>query len=126
MEQDEETKKKKEEEEKKEGREEKKEEKKEEKQEGKKPEEPKLLEEPIRVKDIIFMYILSLEGKAWAYMDLVAHPETQRHKKDTGEAKLAIDTVDALYKLVEGKLSPEEKTDIQVRLTNLRLNFVKK
>lgn len=126
MEQNEETKKKKEEEEKKEGREEKNEEKNEEKQEGKKPEEPKLLEEPIRVKDIIFMYILSLEGKAWAYMDLVAHPETQSHKKDTGEAKLAIDTVDALYKLVEGKLSPEEKTDIQVRLTNLRLNFVKK
>ena len=71
------------------------------------------------------MYILSLEGKAWAYLDLVVHPETQKHKKDLSEAKLAIDTIDALYKIIENQLSPEEKKDIQVRLTNLRLNFVK-
>ena len=94
--------------------------------EEKKAEEPKLLEEPIMVKELILMTILSLEGKAWAYLDLVAHPETQKHKKDINEAKLAIDTIDALYKITEGQLNAEEKKDIQVRLTNLRLNFVKK
>jgi hypothetical protein len=97
------------------------------KQQGEKKEEKvPLLEEPIRVKDLIHMTIYSLEGKAWAYLDLVVHPETQKHKKDTDEARLAIDTIDALYKRIEDQLTPEEKKDIQVRLTNLRLNFSKK
>ncbi len=88
-------------------------------------EEPKLLDEPVRIKDIALMTILSLESKAWAYLDLVAHPETQKHKKDQGEARMAIDAIDALYKTIEADLDPSEKKDIQVRLTNLRLNFAK-
>ncbi len=95
------------------------------KEEEKKEERLQLLEEPIKVSDIIYLNILSLEGKAWAYMDLVVHPETQKHKKDIEEAKLAIDTIDILYKTVEQQLSPEQKKDIQTRLTNLRLNFAK-
>ena len=88
-------------------------------------EEPKLLDEPISVKDIVYMTILSLESKAWAYLDMVVHPETQKHKKDTIEAKSAIDAIDALYKTIEGNLDASERKDIQVRLTNLRLNFAK-
>jgi len=88
-------------------------------------EEPPLLEEPIRVKDIVYMTILSLENKAWAYLDMVAHPETQKHKKDAHEARVAIDAIDALFKSIETDLDPSEKKDIQVRLTNLRLNFAK-
>jgi hypothetical protein len=92
----------------------------------KEPEEKaRLLDEPIKVKDIVYMTILSLESKAWAYLDLVAHPETQKHQKDPNEAKAAIDAIDALYKTIEAQLDPAEKKDIQVRLTNLRLNFVK-
>jgi len=89
-------------------------------------EESKLLDEPITVKDIILMYLYSLEGKAWAYMGLTSHPETQKPKKDPAEAKLAIDTIEALFKIIEGKISPEEKKELQVHLTNLRLNFVGK
>jgi hypothetical protein len=88
-------------------------------------EAPKLLDEPIKVKDIVYMTILSLESKAWAYLDLVAHPETQQHKKDPDEAKTAIDAIDALFKIIEADLDANEKKDIQVRLTNLRLNFAK-
>jgi hypothetical protein len=84
-----------------------------------------LLDEPIPIKDIVHMTILSLESKAWAYLDLVVHPETQKHQKDLKEAKVAIDAIDALYKVLESYLDPEEKKDIQMRLTNLRLNFAK-
>ena len=99
----------------------------EEKEEEKtKPEEPRFLEEPIKVKDLILINMLSFETKAWAYMDLVVHPETQKHKKDINEARLAIDTIESLYKIVEVQLDEREKKDIQVRLTNLHLNFVKK
>ncbi|RKX70902.1 DUF1844 domain-containing protein [candidate division WOR-3 bacterium] len=86
------------------------------------PEEKK---EPIRVKDLLLMTIYSLEGKAWAYLGLISHPETKEPKKDTGEARLAIDAIDAIYKLIEERLSAEEKKDLELRLTNLRLNFVK-
>jgi len=90
-----------------------------------KPEEPKLLDEPIKMTEIIYMMILSLEGKAWAYLEKVAHPETQKHLKDTGEAKTAIDAIDALFKIIEPMLEQADKKDIQVRLSNLRLNFAK-
>ncbi|MDH4211537.1 MAG: DUF1844 domain-containing protein [candidate division WOR-3 bacterium] len=88
-------------------------------------EAPKLLDEPIKMKEIVYMMILSLEGKAWAYLDKVAHPETQKHLKDAGEAKVAIDAIDALYKVIEPVLEQADKKDIQVRLANLRLNFAK-
>lgn len=90
-----------------------------------KKEEEQLLEEPVPVKDIMIITMLSLEGKAWAYLGLIGHPETKKIKKDLNEAKLAIDAIDALFKLTEPLLSNEEKKDIQTRLTNLRLNFVK-
>lgn len=89
-------------------------------------EEPKLLDEPFPVKDIVLMYLYSLEGKAWAYMGLTSHPETRKPKKDLAEAKLAINTIEALFKAIEGTLSPEEKKEFQVHLTNLRLNFAGK
>lgn len=85
-----------------------------------------LLEEPIPVKDILLMYLYTLEGKAWAYMGLTSHPETGKPKKDLAEAKTAIDTIEALFKIVEEKLTPEEKKELQVQLTNLRLNFAGK
>jgi hypothetical protein len=84
-----------------------------------------LLDEPLKIRDYVYLTLLSLEGKAWAYLDLVVHPETQKHKKDLNEAKLAIDTMDVLYKAVEQELSTEQKKDLQNRLTNLRLNFAK-
>lgn len=87
---------------------------------------PELLDEPIKVKDYIYLNILTLEGKAWAYLDLIAHPETQKHQKDLDQARLAIDTIDVLYKTVESQLTDDQKKDLQTRLTNLRLNFVKK
>ena len=87
--------------------------------------ERELFEEPVKIKDLLLMYILSLESKAWAYLDLIAHPETQKHKKDLSEAKLAIDAIDVLFKTYGEQWSAEEKKDIQIRLTNLRLNFVK-
>ncbi len=84
-----------------------------------------LFEEPIPVKELLLMTIFSLEGKAWAYLGLTAHPETKKPKKDLHEAKIAIDSIDVIFKLLEPSLTNEEKKDIQVRLTNLRLNFVK-
>lgn len=94
-------------------------------EEQKAEERPELLKEPIKIRDYIYFAILSLEGKAWAFMDFVVHPETQKHAKDLTQAKLAIDAMDALLKIAENEFMPEQKKDIQNRLTNLRLNFAK-
>jgi hypothetical protein len=91
----------------------------------KEQETPPLLDEPIPVTDYLYMMIASLDAKAWAYMDFIVHPETQKHKKDLTQAKYAIDTIDALYKIVQDQLAPDQKKDIETRITNLRLNFVK-
>ncbi len=85
--------------------------------------EPKLLDEPVKIKELLFMTMYSLEGKAWAYLGLTSHPETQKPLKDLAEARVAIDAIDTLYRLIEPDLELEEKKDIQIRLTNLRLNF---
>jgi hypothetical protein len=58
-------------------------------------------------------------------MDFIVHPETQKHAKDRTQAKLAIDAMNALFKAAESEFTPEQKKDIQTRLTNLRLNFTK-
>jgi len=100
-------------------------EKKEEPKEETPKEEKRLLDKPVQIKDLILMTLYSLEGKAWAYLGLVAHPETGKPQKDITEAKLAIDAVESLYKLIEQSLEQDERRDIQTRLTNLRLNFVK-
>ena len=92
----------------------------------KEEEKQKLLDDPIEVHDYLYLMMLSLEGKAWAYMDLVVHPETQKYKKDNEQAKLAIDAIDVLFKTVEEQLSPDQKKDLQNRITNLKLNFAKK
>ncbi len=84
-----------------------------------------LLDEPILVSDFLHMMIASLEGKAWAYLGKISHPETKKQKTDTEQARMAIDAIDAIHKIVEKTLSPEEKKDLQIRLTNLRLNFAK-
>lgn len=86
---------------------------------------PRLLDEPVKIKELLLMTLYSLEGKAWAYLGLTSHPETQKPKRDLLEARVAIDAIDTLYKLLEPQLELEEKKDIQVRLTNLRLNFAK-
>uniref|UniRef100_A0A7V0Z4E5 DUF1844 domain-containing protein n=1 Tax=candidate division WOR-3 bacterium TaxID=2052148 RepID=A0A7V0Z4E5_UNCW3 len=87
--------------------------------------EQQTLDKPVLVKDILLMTIFSLEGKAWAYLGLTAHPETQKPEKDLNQARLAIDSIDAIYKILEPSLTDEEKKNIQVSLTNLRLNFVR-
>lgn len=99
--------------------------KKEEKKEEQKPQEPPLLESPIPVKDLVFVTLTTLESKAWAYLGLTAHPETGKPQKDLKQARLAIDAIERLYQVLEPELTGDEKRELQVRLTNLRLNFAK-
>jgi len=83
------------------------------------------LKEPVKVVDIILFTIANLETKAWAYLGLVSHPETGEKLMDKKQAKLAIDSLDALYQLVKEEIPANERKNIELMLTNLRLNYVK-
>jgi hypothetical protein len=88
------------------------------------PEERSKEAEPLRVKDLILVLIAELSNKAWAYMEKIAHPETGQPKKDLAQAKLAIDTIEALLEVVRAHLNEGEIRSVESTLANLRVNFV--
>lgn len=78
-------------------------------------------------KDIYaFMKILisSLSSQAWIFLGLMPHPGTQKVEKDVQQVKVAIDTIEFIYKQIEIKLEENEKKSIQELLGNLKLNFI--
>jgi len=81
--------------------------------------------EPVKVRELLLLTLANLEGKAWAYLGAITHVETGEMKKDLKEAKLAIDAYAALYELIRNEIGDEEKKQLELALTNLRLNFVK-
>jgi len=96
-------------------------------QENKKQErsEGEKAREPVKVRELLLLTLANLEGKAWAYLGAITHVETGEMKKDLKEAKLAIDAYAALYELIRNEIGDEEKKQLELALTNLRLNFVK-
>ena len=91
---------------------------------GEKPQGEKV-REPLKIRELLLLTLANLEGKAWAYLGAITHVETGEMKKDLKEAKLAIDAYAALYELIKNEIGDEEKKQLELVLTNLRLNFVK-
>lgn len=74
-------------------------------------------------KDIIVQFMMSLSSMAYKKMGLPVG--TNDKYKDKEQAKLAIDSFDALLKVVNDNISAQEKDNLQSSLTNLQMNFVK-
>jgi hypothetical protein len=65
-----------------------------------------------------------LHEAAWMCMGLTPDPITGTVRRNLPEARRAIDALSDLTKYVEMDASPSEKRELQVMLSNLRLNFV--
>ncbi|MDD5659587.1 MAG: DUF1844 domain-containing protein [Actinomycetota bacterium] len=74
-------------------------------------------------KDIIVQFMMSLSSMAYKKMGLPVG--TNDKYKDKEQAKLAIDSFDALLKVINDNISAQEKDNLQSSLTNLQMNFVK-
>ena len=79
---------------------------------------------PLQVKEVALVSLATLEQRAWCYLGTMSHPETGKVQLDLGQARLAIDCIEALANVLRGHLSAEEKSRLEFSLTNLRLNYV--
>ena len=97
-------------------------------EEAKKKEEEmiKQLQEEIdrlSTKDIISQMMMSLSSLAYKKMGIPVGVNDKY--KDKQQAKMAVDSFDALLKVIKDDLSGEESENLQSSLANLQLNFVK-
>lgn len=66
-----------------------------------------------------------LETLAWAHLGLRPQPGTTRVEADFAEARRAIDAMADILRHLQPDLSPEERRELERRLTDLRLNYVR-
>ena len=65
-----------------------------------------------------------LNEVAWMKMGLIANPMSGKIERDLVQAKVAIDAVGDLVPRLEPLIGASERRDLQVMLSNLRINFV--
>ncbi len=78
----------------------------------------------LNVGAVLRMTLGLLNDKAWISLGLYPDPITNKVEKNLPEARRAIDAIADLVKHVELDAAPEEKRELQVLLSNLRLNYV--
>jgi Domain of unknown function (DUF1844) len=79
--------------------------------------------EKITVTDVVVDMIVSLSSLAYQRMG-IPHEVNEKYR-DLEQARLAIDTIDALMKTLEGKLPVDILEPLTGTLANLKLNFAK-
>ena len=77
----------------------------------------------LTTKDIVTQMMMSLSSLAYKKMGIPA--EANNKYKDKGQAKMAVDSFDALFNVLKDELSASEAENLQSSLANLQLNFVK-
>jgi hypothetical protein len=75
-------------------------------------------------KGLLATCISLFAAKAWEAMGLTPNPATKQNSRQLDDAQIAIDAASALADLLRPHTSDTERREIEVLLTNLRLNFV--
>jgi hypothetical protein len=79
--------------------------------------------EKVTVADIVLDMMISLSSLAYQRMG-IPH-EVNEKFKDMEQARLAIDSLDALEKVLEGRVPEEHIAPLKSTISNLKLNFAK-
>ncbi|MCX6347818.1 MAG: DUF1844 domain-containing protein [Actinobacteria bacterium] len=74
-------------------------------------------------KDIIVQFMISLSSMAYKKMGLPIGTNDKYKSKE--QAKLAVDSFDALLKVLNEEITERERENLLASLTNLQMNFVK-
>ncbi len=72
------------------------------------------------------VFVGELILKAWAWLGVISHPETEKILVNLKQAKLAIDAIEKLLELKNDFLSEDEIKETEIALSNLKLNYVSK
>ena len=76
------------------------------------------------VADILRTTVNMLNEKAWIHMGLIPDPLSGQIDRDLAEARMAIDALADLAKHLEPHTEGTEKRELQVMVSNLRINYV--
>jgi len=77
----------------------------------------------LSARDIIVQFMMSLSSMAYKKMGLPIGTNDKYKSKE--QAKLAIDSFDALLKVLNDEVTEKERENLMASLTNLQMNFVK-
>jgi hypothetical protein len=77
----------------------------------------------LSVKDVVMQIMMSLSSLAYKKMGLPVG--TNDRYKDKVQAKMAVDSFEALLKVLEVEINAQEADNLRSSLSNLQLNFVK-
>jgi hypothetical protein len=77
----------------------------------------------LSVKDVVMQIMMSLSSLGYKKMGLPVG--TNDRYKDKVQAKMAVDSFEALLKVIEAEISAQEADNLRASLSNLQLNFVK-
>ena len=77
----------------------------------------------LSAKDIIIQFMMSLSSMAYKKMGLPLGTNDKYKSKE--QAKLAVDSFDALLKVLSEEIPAKERENLMSSLTNLQMNFVK-
>jgi len=72
---------------------------------------------------LLQIFLGVLDQVAWQRMGLVVNPQTQKIEKDMEQARAAIDCYEAILRVLDGHIDPDTKRRLDVRLTDLKLNY---
>jgi hypothetical protein len=80
----------------------------------------------VSVSSILQMAFGLLHERGWVSLGLVPDPLSGKVEEDLAEARRAIDALADVARHLEADATPEEKRELQVALSNLRINFVQR
>lgn len=91
---------------------------------GEEPRGPSLAD--LDIYDTLRFLIGVLNQAAWIHLGLVVAPGATEVKTDLAQARVAIDSLEALAQQLRPQADPTEQREIDNVLANLRVNYVKK
>lgn len=88
--------------------------------------EPGAAPPEMRTEDAIRFAIGLFADLAWINLGIRANPATGEAKADFPQARLAIDAINSLVQLTEGRLESHEVRDLHNLVSSLQMNFVQR
>ena len=76
--------------------------------------------------DTLRFMIDLLNQAAWMHLGLVVAPGRSEPRTDLAQARVAIDSLEALAAQLRPRSDPDEQRELESVLANLRINYVKK
>ncbi len=88
--------------------------------------QPQTAPQPADVYDLLRFTLGVFLNQAWIHLGIRAAPGTTETVTDLPKARVAIDTAVLLFDKLKPQLTEQETKEIELELSNLRINFARK